>query len=59
VQSVIDLGYEAYLLPAKALPPHPLEDPARDLTPLVGDIEAIVGAMHQESVWLKRVGASW
>lgn len=59
VQSVVDLGYEAYTLPPKALPPHPLEDPALDLTPLVSNLEAVVGSWHQESVWFKRVGASW
>lgn len=59
VQSVIDLGYEAYALPPKAIPPHRLEDPERDLTPLVGDLEVIMESWHQESVWFRREGASW
>lgn len=58
VRSVIDLGYEAFLLPAKAIPPHPLEDPERDLMPLV-DVAETVASWHQESVWFKRAGASW
>jgi hypothetical protein len=59
VESVIDLGYDAYLLPPKAMPPHRLKDPERDLTPLVGNVAETVESFHQETVWLKRVGASW
>lgn len=59
VASLIRGGYEAYRFHDKAIPPHPLDDPARDLIPLVGDVEAEVASWHQESVWFKRERASW
>lgn len=59
VTSILGAGYSAYTLPPKAIPPHRLDDPARDLTPLVGDVVGTVASWEQESVWFKRDGASW
>jgi hypothetical protein len=59
VLSLISRGYEAYRFHDKALPPHPLEELPRDLIPLMRNVEAEVASWHQESVWFKRVGASW
>lgn len=59
VTSVMEAGYRAYMLPGKAIPPHRLDDPERDLMPLTGDVEATVASWHQEMVWFKRDGASW
>src|ERR1700730_4679399 len=59
VESVMALGYVAYTLPPKAIPPHRLKDPERDLTRLTGDVAGTVNAWHQESVWFRRELASW
>lgn len=59
VTSIMKVGYRAYMLPGKAIPPHRLDDPERDLTPLTGDVEATVASWSQEMVWFKRDGASW
>jgi hypothetical protein len=65
VASLIDAGYEAYLLPPKQSPPLLLDDPEHDLAPFRLDtmrahrLRQTVSEWHQEDVWMKRRDASW
>lgn len=62
VARIIDVGYDALLLPPKGQPSWSLSNPAEDLQPGRLDragIEATVNGWHQENLWFVRHGAAW
>lgn len=60
VTSIIRADYRAYMLPGKAIPPHRLDDPERDLMPLeVKHIGPALASWSQEMMWFRREDASW
>lgn len=65
VCELIDAGYEAYMVPAKAYPPWSLDDLARDMVRWRVDrqprdrLRDEIASLHQENMWFRREGASW
>lgn len=65
VTDLIEVGYDAYLLPDKATPPHRLVDLPRDLhagllngIPL-GQVRDLIAGLHQVNIWFARLEARW
>lgn len=62
VTSLIDVGYDVYLLPSKKIPPYPLDHIPVDMAPFRMSravAEDLIPSLHQEDMWFKRKDASW